>query len=72
MKILIVGSSLVIISGCAAKTAAVPNIISVGDCERGIVTDSNVKSVQGLWPKAQVTDVLISGGCYQDHFIKKR
>ena len=60
---------LVIVSGC--KTS-VPDIISVGECERGIVTDINLEYVQGVWPSAQVTDILISGGCYQDRFIKKR
>lgn len=70
-KTLIVGCSLVIISGCAAKAPNI-TIISIGDCEHGIVTDSNVKSVKNVWPEAQQADVLISGGCYQDNFIKKR
>lgn len=60
--------SLVIISGCSHP----PDIIQVGDCEHGIVTQKNINDVQKVWKDAQVTDVLISGGCYQDHFIKKR
>lgn len=71
MKILIVGLSLGIISGCVSKEV-VPIIISVGECERGIVTEINLEYVQGVWPQAQPTDVLISGGCYQNRFIKKR
>lgn len=59
-----------IISGCATKTV-VPAIISVGDCERGIVTEMNLEYIQGVWPSAQITDVLISGGCYQERFIRK-
>ena len=74
MKRLIVSCLVVIISsiviGC--KTTQVPNIISVGECERGVVTDVNLAYVQDLWPQAQETDVLISGGCYQEHMIKKR
>lgn len=69
MKKLIVILSLLIVSGCATQ---VPDIISVGECERGIVTDINLEYVQGVWPQAQQTDVLISGGCYQDKLIKKR
>lgn len=56
------------ISGC---TAHIPDIIQVGDCERGIVTEKNIKTIKDVWPEAQRTDVLISGGCYQQHFIKK-
>lgn len=65
---------IMISSGCVLfeKEVVVPDIISVGECERGIVTDVNLEYVQGVWPQAQVTDVLISGGCYQDKFIKKR
>lgn len=59
-------------SGCAWFKEPVPDIISVGDCERGIVTAINKEYVQGVWPQADITDVLISGGCYQDKFIKKR
>jgi hypothetical protein len=64
----------VIISGCGLfkKEVVVPDIISVGECERGVVTDINLKYVQDLWPQADITDVLISGACYQDRFIKKR
>jgi len=69
LKKLIVILSLLIVSGCATQ---VPDIISVGECERGIVTDINLEYVQGVWPQAQQTDVLISGGCYQDKLIKKR
>lgn len=60
-------------SGCALfkEKVEVPDIISVGECERGVVTETNLEYVQGVWPAAQKTDVLISGGCYQDQFIKK-
>jgi hypothetical protein len=58
-----------VISGCASN---IPDIISVGECERGIVTEHNIVDVQKIWMQAQVTDVLISGGCYQDKLIKKR
>ena len=61
--------SLLLVSGCAAQ---VPDIISVGECERGVVTDINLEYVQGVWPQADITDVLISGGCYQDKLVKKR
>lgn len=61
--------SLCILSGCATQ---VPDIISVGDCERGIVVETNIIEVKKIWNKAELTDVLISGGCYQDRFIKKR
>jgi hypothetical protein len=75
LKILIVSSSLVIIvNGCSLfqKEVVVPAIISVGECERGVITGMNLEYVQGVWPQAQVTDVLVSGGCYQDRMIKKR
>ena len=68
MKKLIVVLSMAIISGCAAK---VPDIIQVGDCEHGIVSEKNLSEVKKIWPESQRTDVLISGGCYQSHFIKK-
>jgi len=68
-KKLIVSLLLVTISGCAAK---VPDIIQVGDCEHGIVTENNLKEVQAIWRLAERTDVLIAGGCYQEKFIKKR
>lgn len=57
-----------IISGCTH----VPDIIHVGDCEHGIVSDINFRDVQKIFPESQKTDVLISGGCYQDYFIKKK
>lgn len=60
--------SLVSLSGCGV----VPDIISVGECERGIVTSKNVLQTQEIWPQAQTTDVLITGGCYQEKLIKKR
>ena len=50
----------------------VPDIIQIGDCEHGIVTGKNIDETRKIWKDSQVTDVLISGGCYQDHFIKKR
>jgi len=56
-------------SGCAKQ---IPDIITVGECERGIVMRSNENEVKKVWPEAEITDVLISGGCYQDRFIKKR
>ena len=62
-------SLCLISSGCIKY---VPDIISVGECERGIVMRSNLIEVQKIWPEAQITDVLISGGCYQERFIRKR
>jgi hypothetical protein len=58
---------MVIISGCTH----VPDIIHVGDCEHGIVSKGNINDVKKIWPEVELTDVVISGGCYQDHFIKK-
>lgn len=69
-KTLIVGCSLVIISGCA-KQIVVPNIVMIGDCEHGIVSEKNIESVKKIFPEAQRTDVLIAGGCYQDNFIRR-
>ena len=69
-KKLIVSCSLVIISGCAKQTP-VPDIIMIGDCEHGIVSEANIDSVKKIFSEAQRTDVLIAGGCYQDHFIKQ-
>lgn len=69
MKRLIVILSLCLVSGCAAQ---VPDIISVGECERGVVVETNIGEVQKIWNRAELTDMLISGGCYQDRFIKKR
>jgi hypothetical protein len=68
LKRLIVGLVLVIISGCKAH---IPDIIQVGECEHGIVTNKNLADVKKVWAEAQQTDVLISGGCYQEYFIKK-
>ena len=56
-----------IISGCSH----VPDIVQVGECEHGIVTEKNIGDVRKIWSEAQRTDVLISGGCYQERFIKK-
>lgn len=56
-----------IISGCSS----VPVIIQTGDCEHGIVSPKNIDEVKKLWQDAKITDVLISGGCYQDRFVKK-
>lgn len=64
----IVGLVLATISGCAPH---IPDIIQVGDCEHGIVANSNIEDARKIWKDAQKTDVLISGGCYQEHFIKK-
>ena len=66
-KNLIVSCSLVIISGCTH----VQDIIQVGECEHGIVTEKNLNDVKKVWSEAQRTDILISGGCYQEYFIKK-
>lgn len=57
-----------IINGCAP---VVPDIVHVGECERGIVTSNNLSDVRKIWSEAQYTDVLVSGGCYQTRFIKK-
>lgn len=67
MKLIVI-LSLVIISGCNH----IPDIIQIGECERGIVSNKNINDIQKIWKEAQLTDVLISGGCYQDKFIKKR
>lgn len=57
------------LSGCAKP---VVDIISVGECERGIVSEKNIQEVQKIWKKVEKTDVVISGGCYQKYFIKKK
>ena len=57
-----------LVSGCH-KT--VPSIIQTGDCERGIVTSKNIDDTKKIWKDAEITDVLIGGGCYQKKFIKK-
>jgi hypothetical protein len=67
LKILIGSYLLVVISGCSET----PLILHVGECERGIVIRDNLADIQKIWPDAQITDVLISGGCYQDKFIRK-
>ena len=67
LKRLIVSSVLAIISGCSQ----IPDIIQLGDCEHGIVTEKNLNDAKKIWPESQRTDVLISGGCYQSRFIKK-
>lgn len=69
IKICVLFVLLSLSSGC--KTPS-PDIISVGECERGVVTEINLAYVRSLWPQADITDVLISGGCYQDKLIKKR
>ena len=58
-----------LINGCSKIT---PNIIQTGDCEHGIVTSKNIDDTRKIWKDAEVTDVLIGGGCYQEKFIKKR
>lgn len=60
-----------IISGCIKQIAVPPIIVMIGDCEHGIVSESNIDNVKKIFPEAQRTDVLIAGGCYQDHFIKR-
>lgn len=69
--ILISGFLLVIISGCKTEIP-VPIILTTDDCEHGIVFDKNIESVKKIWIDAQLTDVLISGGCYQEKFIRKK
>lgn len=65
-------SLLIVSSGCSLFKDNIPDIISVGECERGVITDINLEYIQEVWPQADITDILISGGCYQDKFIKKR
>lgn len=50
----------------------VPDIIHVGDCEHGIVTQGNIEEIRKTFKEVKPLDVLISGGCYQEHFIQKR
>ena len=72
---MILSLCLISLSGCGlfiGCATPAPDIINVGECEHGVVTGINLEYVQGVWPQAQVTDVLISGGCYQDRFIKRR
>lgn len=65
----LIGSCLLLgLSSCGHTP---PSIIQVGECEHGIVHKLNVNDVRKVWPEAQITDVLISGACYQNHFIKK-
>lgn len=68
LRTLIVGLSLVIINGCGSINST---IIQVGECEQGIVTKDNIADIQKIFPNAQITGVLISGGCYQERFIRK-
>lgn len=63
-----IGCLLIIISGCNSA----PIILHTGDCEHGVVYSGNIKEVQKIWEDAKITDVLISGGCYQDKFVKKQ
>ena len=55
----------------ACHKEKVPDIVSVGDCEHGIVSESNLAKVQEVFVEAARADVLISAGCYQTNFIKK-
>lgn len=74
-KKLVVGSLLVIMSsGCSlfSRQEIVPDIVMVGDCEHGLVDESNLPVIKAIFPLAQRTDVLIAGGCYQSHFIKAK
>lgn len=64
---LVIGWLLVIISGCVERNV----IVHIGDCEHGIVSDKNVSETQKIFPEARNTDVLISGGCYQEKFVRK-
>lgn len=64
---LIVGLNLLLLSGCSSIS-----IVSVGECEHGIVTQDNLTNIQRVWPEASIADVLISSGCYQDKFILKK
>lgn len=63
---------MIAVTVCSGCTHTPPSIIQVGECEHGIVHGRNINDVQKIWPEAKQTDVLISGGCYQDKFIKKR
>lgn len=49
-----------------------PDIIMIGDCEHGIVTTANLEETLKIFPEAQRTDVLMAGGCYQEHVIKAK
>lgn len=73
-KKLVVGCSLVIMSsGCQLLKGHPPaDIVMVGDCEHGLVSDANLHEVKKMFPEAQRTDVLIAGGCYQEHIIKAK
>lgn len=66
MRLIFVLALSLISNGCTRTV-----IVSVGECERGIVTKQNVQHIKEVWPEADITDVLISGGCYQDKHIKK-
>lgn len=68
LMLLIISYSLLV---SCSKTPKPVYIIHVGDCEHGIVTGKNLDDTRKIWTDAQITDVLISGGCYQDKFIKK-
>ena len=70
LKKLIGGFGLVILLS-ACKHEAIPDIVSVGDCEHGIVAESQLIELQKIFPEAKRADVLISGGCYQLYLIKQ-
>lgn len=70
LKKLVVVYLLVIMSSCAKPI--VQDIVMVGDCEHGLISEANLASVQKIFPLAQRTDVLIAGGCYQAHIIKAK
>ena len=59
-----------IISGCH-HAEPLTIILNIGDCEHGIVSESNISNVKSIFPEAQRADVLIAGGCYRDKFVKK-
>ena len=71
LKRSIVSLGLVIFSLSGCHKEKIPDIVSVGDCEHGIVSESNLAKVQEVFVEAARADVLISAGCYQANFIKK-
>lgn len=64
----VVGWILVIISACAET----PVILHIGECEHGIVYSENIDEAKKVFKEAEITDVLISGGCYRDKFVTNK
>lgn len=72
-KLAVVCLLAIMSSGCSwFKDQPPADIVMVGDCEHGLVSDANLSEVKKLFPEAQRTDVLIAGGCYQQHIIKAK